>query len=45
MAYFYTYVDPDQLDKLTKEDGKMVDFKEKEKEKIDMTDVPQRTKI
>ncbi|XP_058247557.1 solute carrier family 15 member 2 [Hemibagrus wyckioides] len=45
MAYFYTYVDPDQLDKLTKEDDKMVDFKEKEKQNIDMTEVTQSTKI
>lgn len=45
MAYFYTYVDPDQLSKLTKEDDNMVGVKGKEKENIDMTDVPRSTKI
>lgn len=45
MAYFYTYVDPDQLAKLAKDDDNMVDLKEKEKENMKMTDVPKSTKI
>lgn len=45
MAYFYTYVDPDQLAKLTKEDNNMADLKEKEKENMDMIDVPKSTKM
>lgn len=45
MAYFYTYVDPDQLSKLAQEDDNMDDLKEKEKENMAMTDVPKSTKI
>ncbi|XP_060785677.1 solute carrier family 15 member 2-like isoform X2 [Neoarius graeffei] len=36
MAYFYTYVDPDQMAKLAEEDENMADFKEKENENMDI---------
>ncbi|KAB5576994.1 hypothetical protein PHYPO_G00204890 [Pangasianodon hypophthalmus] len=45
MAYFYTYVDPDQLAKLAKDEDNMVKLKEKEKENMDMIDVPKSTKM
>ncbi|XP_072542225.1 solute carrier family 15 member 2 isoform X2 [Salminus brasiliensis] len=50
MAYFYTYVDPDHLDKMLKEDAKednMDDLKKdkKEKESMYMNDIPKGTKM
>ncbi|KAL6484882.1 hypothetical protein MHYP_G00069270 [Metynnis hypsauchen] len=47
MSYFYTYVDPDQLNKLFKEEaneGSMDDLK-KEKDKMYMNDLPKGTKM
>ncbi|XP_036449452.1 solute carrier family 15 member 2 [Colossoma macropomum] len=47
MSYFYTYVDPDQLDKLFKEEaneGNMDDLK-KEKESMNMNDLPKGIKM
>uniref|UniRef100_A0A8B9LYT7 Solute carrier family 15 member 2 n=1 Tax=Astyanax mexicanus TaxID=7994 RepID=A0A8B9LYT7_ASTMX len=49
MAYFYTYVDPDQLDKEFRDENKdnMDDLKKdkKEQESMGMKDVPKQTKI
>ncbi|KAI4902570.1 hypothetical protein NFI96_010250 [Prochilodus magdalenae] len=50
MAYFYTYVDPDQIDKLFREkerDGNMDDLKKEKKEKeiMSMTEFPKKTKM
>ncbi|KAI5107049.1 solute carrier family 15 member 2 [Silurus meridionalis] len=45
MAHFYTYVDPDQLATLAKDDDNIVDLKEKEKENISMDNVPKSTKM
>lgn len=49
MAHFYTYVDPDQLDKLFKDETNecnMDDLKnDKEKESMNMNDIPNGTKM
>lgn len=46
MAYFYTYVDPDQLDKLFPDDDDNVDgSKSKKNETVYMTDMPKKTKM
>lgn len=47
MAYFYTYMDPDQLAKPAKadDDDGVADLWVKGKENIDMIDVIQSTKI
>ncbi|XP_051564224.1 solute carrier family 15 member 2 [Myxocyprinus asiaticus] len=48
MAYFYTYVDPDQLDKIFREDaddGNVDGYKSKKKETVYMTDTPKSTKM
>ncbi|KAL0184619.1 hypothetical protein M9458_020315, partial [Cirrhinus mrigala] len=48
MAYFYTYVDPDQLDKMfgdEKDNEKMKGVDSKKKEMLSMTDMPKQTKM
>lgn len=46
MAFFYTYVDPDQLDKVFPDDDGNVDSsKSKKNETVYMTDMPKKTKI
>ncbi|XP_056610868.1 solute carrier family 15 member 2 [Triplophysa dalaica] len=46
MAYFYTYVDPDQLDKLFPDDDGNVDGpKSKKNESVYMADMPKKTKM
>ncbi|RXN31357.1 solute carrier family 15 member 2-like protein [Labeo rohita] len=48
MAYFYTYVDPDQLDKIfgdNKDNEKMKGFDSKKQEMLSLTDVPKQTKM
>uniref|UniRef100_A0A8C2CID8 Solute carrier family 15 member 2 n=1 Tax=Cyprinus carpio TaxID=7962 RepID=A0A8C2CID8_CYPCA len=48
MAYFYTYVDPDQLDKTFREDTddeKVKSSDSKKKETVSLTDMPKQTKM
>ncbi|XP_050974678.1 solute carrier family 15 member 2 [Labeo rohita] len=48
MAYFYTYVDPDQLDKIfgdNKDNEKMKGFDSKKQEMLSLTDMPKQTKM
>lgn len=48
MAYFYTYVDPDQLDKTFREDTddeKMESSDVKKNEAVSLTDMPKQTKM
>ncbi|XP_059418248.1 solute carrier family 15 member 2-like [Carassius carassius] len=48
MAYFYTYVDPDQLDKTFREDTddeKVKSSDSKIKETVSLTDMPKQTKM
>ncbi|XP_073702407.1 solute carrier family 15 member 2 isoform X2 [Garra rufa] len=48
MAYFYTYVDPDQLDKICKDDtddDKMKGSDSKKNEMVSLTDIPKQTKM
>uniref|UniRef100_A0A8C2AKC7 Solute carrier family 15 member 2 n=1 Tax=Cyprinus carpio TaxID=7962 RepID=A0A8C2AKC7_CYPCA len=48
MAYFYTYVDPDQLDKIFREDTddeKVESSDGKKNEAVSLTDMPKQTKM
>lgn len=45
MAYFYTYVNPDQMVKSAKEDDDTLDLKEIKKVNMGMTVVPKGTKM
>nr|B0S6T2.1 RecName: Full=Solute carrier family 15 member 2; AltName: Full=Peptide transporter 2; Short=PEPT2 [Danio rerio] len=45
MAYFYTYVDPDQLDKLFKEDGDGGKVESSKKDELSLGDMPKQTKM